>query len=98
MKLIATIATTLLFGTLAQAATPVADQTMEKLNISPLTYLNAFAAPTMPQSCTDAAFTADQQTAMRNEIYQAERRSVTLKANLKLAMMDYGHVVMDTAL
>lgn len=49
----------------------------------------------MPQACKDANITEDQKTQIKQAIYNNMRDEVQLKANLKLAFMNYGHTVMD---
>lgn len=51
----------------------------------------------IPQSCIDAKFTDEQKAKTREAVYNSVREKVQLKANLKLAMMAYGHTVLDSA-
>ncbi|MBC7371994.1 MAG: hypothetical protein H7326_10535 [Bdellovibrionaceae bacterium] len=49
----------------------------------------------MPQECADAAITEDQHVAIMDAVYQGERERVKIESDLKLAIMDYMHTVMD---
>jgi Spy/CpxP family protein refolding chaperone len=48
-----------------------------------------------PQACKDAAITPEQKAKIDDAVYQAMREKVQLDANLKMAFMTYGHIVMD---
>ncbi|RYZ79712.1 MAG: hypothetical protein EOP06_26685 [Proteobacteria bacterium] len=70
---------------------------------SPLELLPVFTpmhgAPTSPghQACVDANITPDQHAQITEAIYQSERSHVKLQSDLKVAIMDYVHTLMNTA-
>lgn len=48
-----------------------------------------------PKACTDAALTEDQKNQIRDAAHQAMRDKVQIKADLKIAFMDYQKTAMD---
>jgi Spy/CpxP family protein refolding chaperone len=49
----------------------------------------------LPKSCKEANLTEGQKTQIKEAIYNNMRDETQLKANLKLAFMNYSHTVMD---